>query len=155
LQLEVAYSHFFPEVITSANFKAKSFRVSSSAKEAAMARDQVTNERLSKLLAQLLSLTENKELHWEREIGSAHRYARWKNNLLILGPAAPLAHSKVARYLFITPFDSPACVEINSDDPDLGESLKKLVAAVENASQSEPATDPFAITEDVINRLTS
>jgi hypothetical protein len=120
-----------------------------------MARDQVTNERLSKLLAQLLSLTENKELHWEREIGSAHRYARWKNNLLILGPAAPLANSKVARYLFITPFDSPACVEINSNDLELGESLKKLVAAVENASQSEPPTDPFAITEDVINRLTS
>ena len=120
-----------------------------------MARDQVTNERLSKLLAQLLALTENKELHWEREIGSAHRYARWKNNLLILGPADPLTDHKVARYLFITPFDSPACVEINSDDPDLGESLMKLVTAVETTSKSEPPTDPFAITEDVIERLTS
>lgn len=120
-----------------------------------MARDQITNERLSKLLVQLLALTENNELHWEREIGSAHRYARWKNNLLILGPAMPLSNTKVARYLFITPFDSPACVEINSDDPDLGESLMKLVAAVENVSKSEPPTDPFAITQDVIERLTS
>src|SRR5882724_2925688 len=120
-----------------------------------MARDQTTTDRLNKLLAQLISLTEKKELHWEREIGSAHRYARWKNNLLILGPADPLADSKVARYLFITPFDSPACVEINSNDPELGELLKKLVATVENASQGDPPTDPFAITEDVINRLTS
>jgi hypothetical protein len=120
-----------------------------------MARDQDTIDRLNKLLAQLISLTEKKELHWEREIGSAHRYARWKNNLLILGPADPLADGKVARYLFITPFDSPACVEINSNDPELGELLKKLVTTVENASQSEPPTDPFAITEDVINRLTS
>jgi len=124
-------------------------------KEATMARDQVTKERLSKLLAQLLALTEKKELHWEREIGSAHRYARWKNNLLILGPADPLTDQKVARYLFITPFDSPACVEINSDNPDLGESLMKLVAAVENVCQSEPPTDPFAISDDVIERLTS
>ena len=120
-----------------------------------MARDQVTTDRLSKLLAQLISLTEKKELHWERQAGSAHRYARWKNNLLILGPSAPLSDNKVARYLFITPFDSPACVEINSDDPELGEALKKLVATVEKASQSEPPTDPFAITEDIISRLTS
>jgi hypothetical protein len=120
-----------------------------------MARDQVTNDRLSKLLAQLISLTEKKEVHWEREVGSAHRYARWKNNLLILGPAAPLSDSKTPRYLFITPFDSPACVEINSNDPDLGEALKKLVATVENASQSEPPTDPFSITEDIISRLAS
>jgi hypothetical protein len=120
-----------------------------------MARDQITNERLNTLLAKLLALTADRELHWERETGSAHRYARWKNNLLILGPADPLANSKVARYLFITPFDSPACVEINSNDPELGEPLKLLVAAVENASKSEPPTDPFAITEDVIDRLTS
>ncbi|HEX3281776.1 MAG TPA: hypothetical protein VHR36_11155 [Pyrinomonadaceae bacterium] len=119
-----------------------------------MALEQGTKERLSKLLDRLVSLTETKELHWEREAGSAHRYARWKNNLLILGPAAPLAHSTVARYLFITPFDSPACVEINSDDPELGKSLMKLVVAVENASQSEPPTDPFGINEEVIDRLT-
>ncbi len=35
-----------------------------------MARDQVTNDRLSKLLAQLISLTEKRELHWERQLGS-------------------------------------------------------------------------------------
>lgn len=120
-----------------------------------MARDHVTNDRLSKLLAQLISLTEKRELHWERETGSAHRYARWKNNLLILGPATPLSDSKTPRYLFITPFDSPACLEINSDDPELGEALKQLVATVENASQSEAPTDPFALTEDIITRLTS
>ena len=56
-----------------------------------MPRDQGTNDRLSKLLQQLISVTEKGELHWERQLGSAHRYARWKNNLLILGPAEPLS----------------------------------------------------------------
>lgn len=54
-----------------------------------MARDQVTKDRLTRLLAQLISLTRKGELHWERQLGSAHRYARWNNNLLILGPAEP------------------------------------------------------------------
>jgi hypothetical protein len=120
-----------------------------------MARDQVTKDRLARLLAQLLSLTESEKLHWERQLGSAHRYARWNNNLLILGPAEPLSETKVPRYLFITPFDSPACVEINSNDEELGDTLMKLVATVEKASQSEPPTDPFGLTEDLINRLTS
>ncbi len=120
-----------------------------------MARDQVTKDRLARLLAQLLSLTESGKLHWERQLGSAHRYARWNNNLLILGPAEPLSATKVARYLFITPFDSPACVEINSDDEELGDTLMKLVAAVEKASRGEPPTDPFSVSEDLISRLTS
>lgn len=120
-----------------------------------MARDQNTTDRLNKFLGQLISLTEKKELHWERQLGSAHRYARFNNHLLILGPSAPLSESTVPRYLFITPFDSPACIEINSDDAELGELVKKLVTAVEQASSTEPPTDPFAINEDVINRLTS
>ena len=118
-----------------------------------MARDQNTTDRLNKFLVQLISLTDKKELHWERQLGSAHRYARFNNNLLILGPAAPLSDTTVPRYLFITPFDSPACIEINSDDSDLGELVKKLVAGVEDATGAEPPTDPFAINEDVISRL--
>ncbi|HEY6118786.1 MAG TPA: hypothetical protein VIV66_02445 [Pyrinomonadaceae bacterium] len=118
-----------------------------------MSRDAPTTKRLSDLMQQLLQLTQSGELHWERQHGSAHRYARWKNNLLILGPAEPM-ESNVARYLFITPFDSPACVEINSNDDELGEKVMRLVNAVEEASKSEPSTDPFAITEDILARLT-
>jgi len=88
-------------------------------------------------------------------LGSAHRYARWNNNLLILGPSEPLTNTKVPRYLFITPFDSPNCVEINSNDEELGRALKKLVAIVEKASKDEPQTDPFAVNEDVLSRITS
>ncbi|HEY3042214.1 MAG TPA: hypothetical protein VGJ66_26025 [Pyrinomonadaceae bacterium] len=120
-----------------------------------MARDQLTNDRLTKLLAQLIALTKSGELHWERQLGSAHRYARWKNNLLILGPAEPLSESNTPRYLFITPFDSPSCIEINSTDAELGSALRELVANVEQASQKEPPTDPFGISNEVLNRLTS
>jgi len=120
-----------------------------------MARDQVTNNRLAKLLAQLLSLTESGKLHWERQLGSAHRYARWNNNLLILGPAEPLSETKVPRYLFMTPFDSPSCIEINSGDAELGNSLMDLVATVEKASTNEPPTDPFGISEEELSRITS
>ncbi len=120
-----------------------------------MARDQATNDRLTKLLAQLISLTEKGELHWEREVGSAHRYARWKNNLLILGPADSFGQTKAPRYLFVTPFDSPACVEINSDDEELGSSLMKLIALVEQTSKNEPPTDPFGLSDEVLSRLTN
>jgi hypothetical protein len=120
-----------------------------------MARDQVTNERLSNLLQQLLSLTRSGELHWERQLGSAHRYARWKNNLLILGPDAPLSDTNVKRYLFLTPFDSPKCVEINSGDEVLGKALLELVMAVEQTSAKEPPTDPFGISEEELTRLTN
>ena len=120
-----------------------------------MARDPAATNRLSTLLAQLISLTKSGQLHWERQVGSAHRYARWKNNLLILGPADPLSDTTLPRYLFITPFDSPACVEINSGDEDLGSSVKELVAAVEQMSKGEPPTDPFALTNEVLGRLSS
>ncbi|MFN2531959.1 MAG: hypothetical protein ABR555_11740 [Pyrinomonadaceae bacterium] len=119
-----------------------------------MNRDAVTTTRLEVLLDQLLALTRSGVIHWERQHGSAHRYARWKNNLLILGPAASLADSKVPRYLFITPFDSPACVELNTKDADLGDRVKSLVELVESVSVNEPATDPFALTDEVLGRLT-
>ena len=78
-----------------------------------MVRDADTTDRLRKLVSKLSSLTGEGTLHWEREAGSAHRYARWNNNLLILGPDSPPGDKQVPRYLFITPFDSPACIEIN------------------------------------------
>ncbi|HEV2828398.1 MAG TPA: hypothetical protein VGW76_12425 [Pyrinomonadaceae bacterium] len=120
-----------------------------------MARDPVINERLAKLLDELKSLTRTGELHWERQLGSAHRYARWKNNLLILGPAEPLSETQIPRYLFLTPFDSPSCIEINSDDPVLGPALLELVTLVEEVSKQEPPTDPFGISDEELSRLTS
>ena len=118
-------------------------------------RDAATTDRLRNLIAKLESLTEDGNLHWERQAGSAHRYARWNNNLLILGPASALRDSDVPRYLFITPFDSPDCIEINSDDAELGSGVMKLVKTVESKSKAEPATDPFAITDQLLERLES
>ena len=120
-----------------------------------MTRDPVTNERLAKLLDELASLTQSGELHWERQLGSAHRYARWKNNLLILGPAEPLSETKTPRYLFVTPFDSPSCIEVSSDDSLLGPALLELVTLVEQMSKHEPPTDPFGLSEEELSRLTS
>jgi len=120
-----------------------------------MVRDATMTDRLRTLVAQLTSMTEEGELHWERRVGSAHRYARWKNNLLILGPAEALSDTQIPRYLFITPFDSPSCVEINSDDEELGQGVMRLVATVEQASKNEPPTDPFALTDDLLSRLVS
>jgi hypothetical protein len=120
-----------------------------------MARDQTTSDRIRTLLAQLTSITESGELHWERQVSSAHRYARWHNNLLIIGPSESSSETSAPRYLFITPFDSPACVEINSNDPELGDLLLQLVSAVERASSNEPPTDPFSIREEVLSRLTN
>ena len=117
-----------------------------------MARNAATTERLRSLLLQINSLTEKGDLHWERQVGSAHRYARWNNNLFILGPDAPLKTKKTPRYLFITPFDSPACIEVNSNDDDLSQDLLKLVKAVESATKDEPPTDPFSIT-DILSQL--
>ncbi len=118
-----------------------------------MARDAATKQRLQSLLAQLESFTESGALHWERQLGSAHRYARLNNNLLILGPAEPPSEEHIARYLFITPFDSPSCIEINSEDPDFGAVITKLVEAVDEASRNEPPTDPFAITDEILGRF--
>ena len=118
-----------------------------------MTRDSETTDRLRRFIDQISSLTERHELLWERQSGSAHRYARLNNNLLILGPATPMSGSTVPRYLFITPFDSPQYIEINSDDIDLGEAVLKLVHEVEVITQNQPPTDPFAINVAFLNRL--
>ena len=120
-----------------------------------MERNPATTERLRQLINKLDAQTASGELHWERQAGSAHRYARFNNNLLILGPATPLSNKNVPRYLFITPFDSPDCIEVNSDDAELGSAVLQLVETVESASQHEPATDPFAITEQLLERIES
>ena len=103
-----------------------------------MPRDPATTERLRNLITKIEWLTENGELHWERQFGSAHRYARWNNNLLILGPAAPLTDTQAARYLFVTPFDSPSCIEINSDDQELGALVMRLVCLDELVHGTHP-----------------
>ena len=120
-----------------------------------MPRDQGTGDRLSNLLQQLISLTEQGELHWERRLGSAHRYARWKNNLLILGPAESPSETKIPRYLFLTPFDSPSCIEINSSDEVLGGALLELVKVVERMGKDEPPTDPFGLSEEELSRIST
>jgi hypothetical protein len=119
----------------------------------AMTRDRGTIDRLRRFVDYVSSITENRELHWERQLGSAHRYARLDNHLLILGPATPVTESNIPRYLFITTFDSPECIEINSDDLDLGSAVMKLAREVEVVTQNQPATDPFAINDEFLNRL--
>jgi len=119
-----------------------------------MARDAAVTDHLRKLVAKVTSLTREGTLPWEKQLGSAHRYARWNNNLLILGPNNPLSDTAVARYLFVTPFDSPSCLELNSDDQELGHDLLALVAAVEEATKNEAPTDPFALTDDFLSTLT-
>jgi len=116
-----------------------------------MTRDPETTDRLRRFIDQVSSLTEKHELHWDRQSGSAHRYARLNNHLLILGPATP--SGSVPRYLFITPFDSPQCIEINSNDVELGPAVLKLVHDVEALTQNQPATDPFAVNVEFLNRL--
>jgi len=118
-----------------------------------MGRDAATTDRLHDLISRIEALTTSGNLGWEKQIGSAHRYARLNNNLLILGPAAPLSDRSVARYLFITPFDSPDCIEINSMDQELGPAVAELAQSVETASKDEPPTDPFAINDELLERL--
>jgi len=118
-----------------------------------MTSDSGTTDRLRRLIDRISSLTENGELHWERQLGSAHRYARLDNNLFILGPATTIAETNIPRYLFITPFDSPECIEINSDDVELGAAVMKLAQEVEVITRHQPATDPFAINVEILNRL--
>lgn len=107
-------------------------------------------DRLRHFIEQIRSLTRKNELHWERRVGSAHRYARFNENLLILGPATPVAETTLPRYLFVTPFDSPEFIEINSNDAHLGECVSALMQEVEAATESTPATDPFAISIDLL-----
>jgi hypothetical protein len=120
-----------------------------------VSRDPQITERLRNAISKLEALTERGELSWEKQAGSAHRYARWNNHLIILGPSTPLDESNVPRYLFITPFDSPDCLEINSDDDELGAAVMSLTRTVEKASKNKPATDPFAITQQLLERLES
>jgi hypothetical protein len=112
-----------------------------------------STERLRALLNQIISGTTQGAIQWERQTHSAHRYARWNNNLLILGPDAASDDKTTPRYLFITPFDSPDCIEINSNQAELGPALLTLVSAVEVATAEKPPTDPFQITNDLLVRL--
>jgi len=118
--------------------------------EGALDHAQAVSER-QKLLAQLTSLTADGNLRWERQAHSAHRYARWKNNLLILGPTNPLDDHKIPRYLFITPFNSPTGVEITTEDKDMRPALLSLVYAVEAATVRQPPRDPFALNEEALS----
>jgi len=118
-----------------------------------MTSEPKTADRLQRFIEHVSSLTEKGELQWERQLGSAHRYARLYNHLLILGPATPISDKHIPRYLFITPFDSPECIEINSDDVKLGAAVMKLAQQVEAVTQHQPATDPFAINAEILNRL--
>ena len=117
-----------------------------------MERDQATTERLQKLIGHISSLTQSGELHWERQQGSAHRYARWNNNLLILGPAE-VDDKHVPRYLFVTPFDSPDCIEANSEDPVLGSAVRALFEEVDATTKDQPSVDPFSINSAILDRL--
>ena|SRR5450432_3675165 len=97
-----------------------------------MVRDQALTDRLRALPAELTSLTVLGTLGWERQLHSAHRYAKWKNNLLILGPTAPLDDHAIPRYLFLTPLTLPIATEITSADAELRE------LRVVNMAQSAP-----------------
>lgn len=119
-----------------------------------MTYDAAKTQRLREVIAKLISLTRDGQLHWQRQISSAHRYARWNNNLIILGPDTPLSESTQPRYLFITPFDSPSCIEVSSSDEALGAAVLELTSAVEAATHDEPPIDPFALSGDFLSRLT-
>lgn len=90
-------------------------------------------------------------MQWQRQTGSLHRFARWNNNLLILGPAA--SDESLPRYLFITPFDSPDYIEINSDDRELGSAVVNLFNLVDAATKDQPPVDPFGIDSGLLDRL--
>jgi hypothetical protein len=109
--------------------------------------------RLRALLEQIARLTADGSIRWERQKGSAHRYARWNGNLLILGPDAASSGADGTRYLFITPFDSPDCIEINSSHAELGPLLLRLADSVERATAEQQPVDPFALTDDLLSRL--
>lgn len=72
---------------------------------------------------------------------------------MILGPDSPLTDLKTPRYLFLTPFDSPDCVEISSDDDELGDYVLALTKAVETLTRDKSAVDPFSINADILERL--
>jgi hypothetical protein len=115
-----------------------------------MAHEPDVTERQA-LLTQLTSLTASGSLRWERQRNSAHRYARWNNSLLILGPTASLDDHTIPRYLFLTPLTSPTGIEITTEDPDLREPLLALVNAVETATAHQAPRDPFALSEHALS----
>jgi hypothetical protein len=115
-----------------------------------MAHEEAVAER-GALLAQLTSLTSSGSLKWERQRNSAHRYARWNNSLLILGPTASLDDPKIPRYLFLTPLTSPTGIEITTEDPDLRAPLLALLNAVETATAQQAPRDPFALGEHALS----
>ena len=115
-----------------------------------MAHEPAVTERKA-LLAQLTSLTASGSLRWERQRNSAHRYARWNNNLLILGPTASLDDHKIPRYLFLTPLTSPTGIEITTEHEELREPLLGLVNAVEAATAHQEPRDPFALGEHALS----
>ena len=117
-----------------------------------MHRDPATTDRLRNLIKTLEDLTLSKKLRWERQAGSAHRYARWKDNLLILGPAA-VDDKHLPRYLFITPFDSPDYIEVNSHDDELGQLIVDLFDEVAEATKHESPVDPFSVNPEILDRL--
>ena|SRR5690349_631664 len=112
--------------------------------------DQTLKDRRN-LLARLVSLTADGKLRWERQANSAHRYARWNDNLLILGPTSSLEDHDIPRYLFITPLNSPTGMEIHSDDINLRAPLLALVYAVEAATAGQEPRDPFSINQDAMD----
>ena len=118
-----------------------------------MKRDPALIDRLRMLLAQVTSLTANGTIHWEKQVHSAHRYARWNDIILILGPAVPLEDHKTPRYLHVTPLHSEEWLEVRSDDTDLRNSLLALVYAVEAATEQQSPTDPFALTDELLRQL--
>lgn len=118
-----------------------------------MQRDPATTARLMAMLKNVLLLTRSGELHWNRQVGSAHRFAMWNNRLLIIGPTDPSAEPNIPRYLFVTPLDSPAHIEINSNYEELVPQLQELIQAVDDATRSSTPVDPFSLTDDELNRL--
>jgi len=118
-----------------------------------MVRDELTRDRLHRLISKVKELTDAGELHWEKQFGSAHRYALWGNNLLILGPAVALHDSTAPRYMFVTAFDSPRCIEVNSKDKQLGQAVLELISLVESVTEDQRPTDPFALTKEFLAGL--
>ena len=59
----------------------------------------------------------------------------------------------MSRYLFITPFDSPDCIEVNSDDPELGALIVNLIKQVETVTKDQSGTDPFSLSPEILERL--
>jgi hypothetical protein len=59
----------------------------------------------------------------------------------------------VPRYLFITPFDSPNCIEANSADPVLGPAVLALFDKVDAVTKNQSAVDPFSIDSAILDRL--